>query len=959
MKHWFTLFWCCLLSFGAAAQQESRNWYFGNNAGLTFTNGVPAAVSGARVGYESTAAVSDAAGRLLFYTNSVDVWDRNHQPMLNGQNIGGHESAAQGAVIVRHPGNASQYFIFVTDGCDNYLTGGLKYALVDMTRQKRAGAVVSRGNQLLGLPVAEKVTAVRHHNGRDTWIIVHGWETNAFYAYLLSPTGIAETPVISTVGSVHKGGSGAFHNANAVGYMKASADGSRLALAKRDSNFELFDFDNATGQLANPITLPQFYRSYGVEFSADGAYLYGSTLNGNCIYQFDLRAATPAALVASATLVGSSAGYGFAGALQRGPDDRIYVALYNSHYIGVIGRPSEPGTACAYQNEGVPLGEMVSQLGLPNFPNAFALNEWTGAASTAYADPGNWLNEVVPGAQDDVVIRAEAGRMPVLESAAAARNFTVEPGASMTNNGTLTLRGNLRNEGRFAGDGTLVSAGEGLHRFGGNLLTLGSLTVEHPAEVQLTGPVRLRQVLTLDGNLRTNDHALTLVADAAGSALVVNQRGAVTGSVTVQRYLPAAAGTGAAVYHLATPVQHPPLASLASTATAPSIFTYNGSTATDFSSGWQVSAPAATLVGGQGYSVSLPAQTVSFVGELNNGSYAATGLSRSAGPQAGWWLLGNPYPAPILWDKTLAGAVGLDDAVYVFNPAGPFPGSYSSYVRGVGVNGGRNSLALGQSFFVRTSRPGTSGSLTFANGARQTTYDAPAAPPDARTRLQLELQGGAGTDEVAVYFEEQASAGFDSGFDAYKLAGTNPLLISVPVGAEQLAIQGLASLQSQDVPVPLLVRLPQAGRYTLRARQLLNLPAGSVAYLLDAETGLKVDLRQQPAYTFAAATAGASRRFSLLFTGRQTLAVSGPDQDFSLFPNPAEGEAWLQLPPGLARKGVVVTLYNTLGQAVREYKLSPTASDVVSLSLIGLIEGIYVVQVLTALGKMNRRLRVR
>ncbi|SHI84969.1 Por secretion system C-terminal sorting domain-containing protein [Hymenobacter daecheongensis DSM 21074] len=363
----------CLVQGPIYAQHESRNWFFGNNAALSFAGASPVALAGSSmVTYEAAASVSDPAGNLLFYTNCVNIWNRNHQLMTNGQTIGGHESATQGAVIVRRPGSASQYFVFAVDGCDNQLVGGLKYSVVDMTQQGGLGSVTSRANQLSTVSLTEKLTAVRHANGRDTWVLVHGWQTDAFLAYLVSPAGVSTTPVITNIGSIHTGGGGSFGNANAVGYMKASPVGNKLALAQRDSRFELFDFNNATGQLSNFVPLTQDYRSYGVEFSPDGSRLYGTTLDGNKIYQFNLLAGSAAAIAASATQVGTTPSFSmYAGALQLGPDGKIYVALHNSSYLGMIASPNTLGTACAYNSTGPSLGGRLSQLGLPNFPNAF------------------------------------------------------------------------------------------------------------------------------------------------------------------------------------------------------------------------------------------------------------------------------------------------------------------------------------------------------------------------------------------------------------------------------------------------------------------------------------------------------------------------------------------------------------------------------------------------------------
>lgn len=228
--------------------------------------------------YEATTTVSDAAGQLLCYSNSENIWNRDHQVMPNGANLGGHQSASQGVLAVQSLTNAQQYYVFVVDGAENQLAGGLKYSLVDMTQQGGLGAVTTRRVQVSAVRLTEKLPTVPHANGRDTWVLVHGWQTNAFYAYLLSASGLQATPVVTTIGSVHSGRGGAYGNANSVGYLRASPNGRKLAVGVRDESFELFDFNPATGQLSNYIPLGSTYRSYGVAFSPDSRLLYDANL---------------------------------------------------------------------------------------------------------------------------------------------------------------------------------------------------------------------------------------------------------------------------------------------------------------------------------------------------------------------------------------------------------------------------------------------------------------------------------------------------------------------------------------------------------------------------------------------------------------------------------------------------------------------------------------------------------
>ena len=367
----------------AWAQLENSNWYFGSNATVNFpAAGPPTARPGSVMStYEACASVSDAQGQPLFYTNSETLWNRSNQVMVNGTNLGGHASCSQGTIVVQNPGNKQQYYVFVHDAAETLFAGGLKYNLVDITRQGGLGEVIQSRVQVSLVRLTEKLTTVPHANGKDTWVLVHGWETNTFYAYLLTAAGLQSTPVTTNIGAVHSGGGGANHNANGVGYMRVSPDGSKLALGIRDQNFELFDFNPATGQLSNYVPLNSVYRSYGVEFSPDNHLLYGTDLDGLSVYQYDLRAGSASAIATSGLLIGTTPNN--AGAVQVGPNGKLYVSVLNSNYLALISNPNVRGVGCGFKVNGAYLGSASGQIGLPNYPASQAVIRTLSFTNTA------------------------------------------------------------------------------------------------------------------------------------------------------------------------------------------------------------------------------------------------------------------------------------------------------------------------------------------------------------------------------------------------------------------------------------------------------------------------------------------------------------------------------------------------------------------------------------------------
>ena len=101
------------LSHQALSQKEGNNWYFGKHAGISFQNGSPVSFTHNAIAnqIEGVSAISDTAGNILFYTDGMDVYNKNNQIMANGQGLQGHISASQSALIVRKPGSLSHYYI--------------------------------------------------------------------------------------------------------------------------------------------------------------------------------------------------------------------------------------------------------------------------------------------------------------------------------------------------------------------------------------------------------------------------------------------------------------------------------------------------------------------------------------------------------------------------------------------------------------------------------------------------------------------------------------------------------------------------------------------------------------------------------------------------------------------------------------------------------------------------------
>ncbi|MDO7850967.1 T9SS type A sorting domain-containing protein [Hymenobacter convexus] len=509
---------------------------------------------------------------------------------------------------------------------------------------------------------------------------------------------------------------------------------------------------------------------------------------------------------------------------------------------------------------------------------------------------------------------------------------------------------------------------------------VANLAINTSGNVSLTAPVTITVALGVGGtgNLVLGGNALTLASSAAGTALVVNSSsGVVQGTATVQRYIDPSLNPGPGYRHYSSPVANATVADLTTagfspvvnpayntsatpntTVPFPTVYGYDQSRVTLANSSsafdrgfFSPSTTADPLVPGQGYTVNIAGtQLVDFSGTLTNGPVAQT-LSRLAGnADAGWQLLGNPYPAPLDYSLVApADRAGLDGAIYVYSSTAQYAGQYRSYVNGIG---GNSVLPVGQGFFVRVSAGQTSGTLTFRNSQRLTAPNATAfqrTTTDPRPLVQLELRGATGAaDALYAYAEAGATPAFDTQYDAMKLPNTTGLnLSSSATSGEALSIDGRPAFTAATA-LPLNVGVPAAGTYTLIAAALDNLPAGLDALLTDAATGQTVNLRTQPGYSFAVTTAQAQAlltgRFTLHFAARAALATATAltAAEVTVYPNPAHGQFSVLVPAVAGAAQVQGTLLNALGQVVRQQSATATATGArLGFETQGLAVGVY------------------
>lgn len=507
------------------------------------------------------------------------------------------------------------------------------------------------------------------------------------------------------------------------------------------------------------------------------------------------------------------------------------------------------------------------------------------------------------------------------------QNITIN--GTLTSPSNLTLTGNWTNNGTFipgTGTVTFTNTTNGTKNISGSSTTLfNNLSIQNntaATDVSVNGTAEVQGVITLSSGAVLDADGpgtgvLTLLSssdDPTGDASIATLSGgaAVTGNVTVQRYMTieGPSGSNNRIYrYISSPVQNATVADIqneipvtgsfsgSSTCsgclTNPSMFTYNETVTTGgIDNGYEafpVSSNTEQLVPGRGYAIFVrgnidPIQSAGSAlfdvrGPINSGTISLgnpgglTFTSSGVPANDGWNLVGNPFPSTIDWNAATGWVrpAALDATIY-FRDNGNDPQRYATWNGVTGTNGGSRYIAMGQGFWVKLNSGPSPATLSANENVKvagtQTTFFRSAAPSDL---LRITLRNGLKEDETVIHFREDATTGFDSHADAWKLSNSTINLSTLLEDGRKVAINSLSPFNCSG-EVKLDISNVAPGSYELRFSELESFSPAADIQLVDNFTGTVTNVRTSSTYTFNVTSAPesyGSNRFKIIFSSPQ------------------------------------------------------------------------------------------
>ncbi|MBP9882820.1 MAG: T9SS type A sorting domain-containing protein [Chitinophagales bacterium] len=391
----------------AYAQNHDNIWQlsyepFVPDCGLDFSDGTADTFSVFRDlnFFVTNASICDSSGNLLFYTNGHWIANTNHDSLYNTDHFnpgwatdtfytdGDGIGCVQCALALPDPGNEQQYYLIHSSFERFYTQKGnwwdnqpyhLSFSIIDMNLDGGLGGISNELKNVYAIEdtlVLGRLTACKHANGRDWWVVTHEYNSNRFYTVLITPDGVSE-PFSQYIGEVTKPyfKVGNQKEDNDIGSQAFfSPDGSKYTFVSNNFSVFLFDFDRCSGLLSNfrkdsiGITDINLSSTNGCSFSPNSRYLYVNSYRR--IWQYDTYAPD---LAASRIEVAVNDEYGapiqaWFFMNQLAADNKIYIGTFNGtkalHYID---QPDASGLACNVVQHGLQLP--TYNVSIPNFPN--------------------------------------------------------------------------------------------------------------------------------------------------------------------------------------------------------------------------------------------------------------------------------------------------------------------------------------------------------------------------------------------------------------------------------------------------------------------------------------------------------------------------------------------------------------------------------------------------------------
>jgi|GEM_PF-4903453 len=426
---------------------------------------------------------------------------------------------------------------------------------------------------------------------------------------------------------------------------------------------------------------------------------------------------------------------------------------------------------------------------------------------------------------------------------------------------------------------------------------------------------------------------------------------------------------------------------------------------------WNQILETTTIRVGQGYTMKGSGNTegsiqnYTFVGKPNNGTITSNSVATDQ-----LLLTGNPYPSALdatafindnsnsidgtlyFWEhyatnnthilrdyqggyaeRNLTGGVaptslGVDFISGLGSPSRGIPNQYipvglGFFVIGKNTGGGTVTFNNSQRGFHKEDEVGVSNVMfkTTANHKTTKTVDNindPITTIDNYMKIRLGFNSNNGYHRQGLlgFMNEKATSGMDYGYDAFNIDDF-PNDMYFLVDENQLVIQGVGSFDI-NASIPIGVKTDVEGKVSFVIDALENFNPEQSIFIYDAETNTYNDIRNG-LFEVILPVGVNDTRFSLRFKDKTLDTAKNISEDKTIkISHIQNGDIILINNKSLDTSVEKVTLFNTLGQSIANWKIENQEQQNIQIPIKNISTGVFIVKVKTSKGDINKKILV-
>lgn len=363
-----------------------------------------------------------------------------------------------------------------------------------------------------------------------------------------------------------------------------------------------------------------------------------------------------------------------------------------------------------------------------------------------------------------------------------------------------------------------------------------------------------------------------------------------------------------------------------------------------------------TFTSGKGFTIKMQSTgDVSFTGTMSTSDVGIAITDGSGSGGNAFNLVGNPYPSYLAANTNADGTNNLlsinsgdltEQTMWLWNQS---LGTYETY------NQASPSfhIAPGQGFFVSSSGSNTF-NFTEAMQSHQGTDTFRTTDPNTRPEIELGITDGTDSRKADIFYIDGTTTSFDNGFDSSIFGGVaNEFAVYTHAVANgtgrNLGIQSLPNSDFENLVIPVGVKASSGDEITISATSL-NLPDNINVYLEDKTDNSFTILDSSSNFvtTLTEDLDGIGRFY--LHTKTEVLSVD--DLDLSNISIYKSDENNIRI-VGVQNGNAQVSIYSILGKQVLNTTFE--GNGVNDVTLPSLRTGVYIIQLATETGKLNKK----